>query len=371
MNRNRKNENKLTLSLIICMMVVMFSCKDNDFDKDYSLVDAGALSVDQSVLTFDANADTKTAKFTALPAAGSIWGYRKSADWISVVQYEDRLEISVTLYEGLTYNDDKKIYEHKDREGRVTLVKEGADGTSSEVSEIKVVQKYEVPRSTDWDNSSVGEYIWEWNGKDAKNVVIPTNYNKAWDSTYVADGNKHYYYVYKIIGTNASNFEQSVNDSIRPNRQIKIVNKEDNTSRDTLRAYLIITDKDSKKIHLRRALKVADREDEFAFKQDEVTVKADSAAVEVEIVALTAKSDSVECKITKIDDNGFTNDWVFLPKDELNKFKSGDKIQLIVAANTSTSDGRQAILELVAAKNGASFNPPVYLIIKQNQKLVY
>jgi hypothetical protein len=333
---------------------MMFSCTDTDFDKDYTRVDAGSFV--STEITFNANAGTQEVTFPAAPE-GSVWGYRKSADWISVVQSNGKYLISVSLYEGL---DDNKF---TNREGTVTFVKEEDGGLSVDAGVIKVTQTYAVPSATNWDNSTVTPLLWDWNGKDS--LVVDLNTQK-WNETDLDGDNKPYYkYVYKIIGQGASSFEQTVNDSVRPKRIIKVANKEENKGRDKVTAYLIVTDKGGTTIHVRRELTVNNRPGDFVLNTEEVLVSADKNDVEVEATALKKEADEIVCKlVTPAGCNWIT---VLEPTDPL---KGGGKIQLTVAANASTTDGREAKLELVNA-SGASFNPPVYLTIKQNQKPVY
>ncbi|MDR1581742.1 MAG: hypothetical protein LBS55_00520 [Prevotellaceae bacterium] len=359
MNRNRKGENKLALSLVICLMIMVFSCTDNDFDKDYTRVDAG-LNVNAD-LTFDANAGgTKEVTFTQVPA-GAVWGYRKSADWINVVQYNNKLEISVVLYEGIT---DKEL---KDREGTVTLIKEADGGSSVEAGVIKVKQTHGVPSGTNWDNGEVTPLSWDWNSKDSLVVDLDT---QKWNETGLDGDNKKYYkYVYKIIGDKASSFEQTVNDSVRPSRIIKIAKKDDNKDRDAIKAYLIVTDKDGTTIHVRRELTIENRLGDFTLNDEtekKIVVSADKQDVEVEAIALKKASDTIVCKLIESENY----DWIAV-QEPLDPLKGGGKVKVTVNANTSTSDAREAKLELVNADGDASFDPPVYLYIKQNQKLVY
>jgi hypothetical protein len=352
MNKNKLKENMLKLSLIICLSIVMFSCIDTDFDKDYTLIDAG-LGVNTS-LTFDANAGTQEVTFPTVPE-GSVWGYRKSADWISVAQYNNKLVISVPLFEGLVED------ELSDRNGTVTLVKEAADGLSVEAGKIEIKQTYAVPGTTNWDNNAT-TYQWEWNSKDSQPVAFAANDTKWNETALDGDGKPYYKYVYKIIGKGASSFEQTVNDTVRPSRTIKLANKEENKGKEKeVIAYFIVTDKDGTTIHLRRELKVDFRKGDFILNPDEVVVSADKHETEIEIISLNAEADIIECTIKS---NG---DWITVPTDIL---KGGDKFKIEIAANEENTEGRETQIELVK-KSGESFVPPVYLTVKQNQKLYY
>jgi hypothetical protein len=333
---------------------MMFSCTDEDFDKNYTPVDAG-LGVN-AALTFDANAGTQEVTFATVPE-GSIWGYRKSNDWISVAQFNNRLVISVPLYEGLTEVDGK--LKLTDREGTVTLVKEAAGGVNVEAGSIKVTQTCAVPGATNWDSGAI-PYTWNWNEKDT--VTVSFANPNVWSETGTDnDGKPYYKYVYKINGAGASNFVQTVNDSVRPVRTIKIANKDDNNAREeNVVAYFIVTDKDGTKIYARRTLTVEYREGNFTLNTDKVTVSADKTEVEVEAIPLNADADKLKCKLIGLENY----DWITLPT-EVNTGK--DKFVITVAANSDTAAGREAVIELVS-ESGASFNPPVYLTIRQNQK---
>jgi hypothetical protein len=351
MNKNRRIENKLALSLIICLSIMMFSCTDEDFDKTYTRIDAG-LGINTS-LTFDANAGKQEVSFPATPE-GSIWGYRKSADWISVVQYNNRLEISVPLYEGL--NDGVPA----NREGTVTLVKEAEGGLNVEAGSIAITQTYNVP-STGWDSNEV-PYSWKWNEKDALDVVFADP--GKWNETALdGDGNPYYKYVYKFIGKGASSFEQTVNDTVRPNRTIKIANKDNNNNKEEdVVAYFIVTDKDGENIYVRRKLTVEYRKGDFILSAEKITVSADETEVEVEAISLSENADKLKCKIKQE-----SYDWITFPIDV---YTGGGKFKFTIAANESKTDGREATIELVS-ESGTSFDPPVYLKIEQNQKPAY
>jgi hypothetical protein len=355
MNRNKIVENKMRFFLIICLATVMFSCTEDDFSKDYTLVDAG-LSVNTAI-TFDANAGTQEVSIPNVPE-GAVWGYRKSADWISVVQYNNRMVISVPLFEGIV---EKSIL--ADREGSVTLVKEAAGGTSVEAGSIKVTQTCAVPGSTNWDDGSAPSYSWRWNNKDPL-IVDFVNHQNDWNETAVGgDGKPYYKYVYKIIGEDASNFEQTENDTVRSVRTTKLANTEDNNAKESeVVAYFIVTDRDGTKIHLRRKLTVGYRDGDFILDPDKVTLSSDEAEVEVKAVSLNTAADDLKCKIKAASYN-----WITLPTDVLT---GGGNFKFAVAANEDTTAGREAVLELVN-ESGASFNPPVYLTIQQNQKPEY
>lgn len=361
MNKNKFKENKLILSLVICLSIVMFSCNDTDFSKDYTLVDAG-LNINTS-LTFDANAGTQEVSLSSTVPDEAVWGYRKSADWISVAQYNNRLVISVTLFEGLMpiEGSDPTRYELADRKGTVTLVKEAAGGLSVEAGTVSITQTYAVPGATNWDSQGVPAYLWEWNNKDSLSVDFADG--TKWNETALDGDKKPYYkYVYKIIGEGASNFEQPVNDSVRPNRNIKLVNKENNTGKEKeVIAYFIVTDKDGTTIHVRRELKVEYRKGDFSLNTDEVVVSSDEQEIEVEAISWSAGADKINCKIEG------SYDWITTPTEVLT---GGGKFKFAIAANEETTKGREARFELVK-ESGASFDPPVYLTIKQNQKLDY
>jgi hypothetical protein len=366
MNKNRRIENKLALSLIICLSIMIFSCKDEDFDKNYTLVDAGSLSVSSASLTFNANAGMQEVSLTTPPPEGSRWGYRKSADWISVVQYGNRLEISVPLYEGLTYNNDLKKSEIIDRKGTVTLVKEAEGGLSVEAESIAITQTYTVPSVGNWDSNET-PYAWSWDEKSEMNIIFtdPTKWN---ETALDGDGNPYYKYVYKIIGDGASSFEQTVKDTVRPDRTIKIANKDDNSGKEKdVIAYFIVTDKDGENIYVRRKLTVEYRKGDFALDPDKVTVSADKTDVEVEAVSLSEAADKFKCKFKQ---EGDVYDWITFPPEDEYTYTGGGKFKFTIAANPSTSEGREAEVELVK-DSGASFTPPVFLTIKQNQKSVY
>jgi hypothetical protein len=357
MNKNRTIENKMKFFLIICFAAVMFSCKE-DFSKDYTLVDAG-LGVNTS-LTFGANAETQEVTFPTVPE-GAVWGYHNSENWISVTQYYDKLVISVPLFDGLVEKDDKLTL--ADREGTITLVKEAAGGTSVEAGSIKVKQTYAVPTATNWDNAAVS-YSWEWNNKDSLSVEFQ-NHQNEWKETALDGDDKPYYkYVHKIIGEGVSSFVQTVTDTVRPVRTIKIANKNDNNNKEkNVVAYFIVTDKDGTKIYLRRPLTVKYREGSFILSTDEVTLSSAKTEVEVEAISLSGAADDLKCKFAKPADC----DWITVPDDALT---GGGKFKIDVAENEDTTAGREAQLELVS-ESGASFNPPVYLKIRQNQKPEY
>jgi hypothetical protein len=339
----------LKMSLIICLSTVMVSCVETDFNKDYTLVDAG-LVVNTS-LTFNANASKQEVSFPSAVPEEAVWGYRKSADWISVAQFNNRLEISVPLFEGLA-----------DRTGTVTLIKEAAGGLSVETGKIEITQTYSVPDATNWDSQAV-PYYWEWNSKDSLPVVFANN--TKWNETALdGDGKPYYKYVYKIIGDGASSFEQTVNDSVRPNREIKLANKEENKGKEKqVEAYFIVTDKDGTTIHVRRKLTVDYRKGNFIFNSEKVVLSSDKHEVEVEAISLSSEADTIKCKI-KAD---ASYDWITFPTEILT---GGGTFKIAVAANASNTDGREAKIELVKG-SGESCVPPVYLTIKQNQKAYY
>jgi hypothetical protein len=361
MNKNITVKNGLSFSLIICLIMVMFSCTETDFSKDYTLIDAG-LGVNAS-LTFDANAGTQTVTLSAVPE-GAVWSFRKSADWITVTPYNDRLVISTSLYDGLA---DKKINDVDvkvlaNREGSVTLIKEAAGGINVEAGTIQITQTFAVPNN--WD-SKEETYSWEWNGKDTFDVIFGTH-QIDWDATDLDGDKKPYYkYAYKIIGEDVSNFVQTVSDTVRPApRAIKLTNKEDNTGKEKdAVAYLIVTDKDGKSIHLRRKLVVKYRKGDFVFNPDKVTLAAAGGDVKVSAVSLSAAADKLKCKIKAND----VPDWITVPDDVLT---GGGDFTIAVKANTSETEAREAVVELVS-DTGTPFNPPVLLKIEQNQKLFY
>jgi hypothetical protein len=348
--------------------ICVFSCKDDNFDKNYTWVDAGLKGVEKT-LNFDANAGTQIVSFTA-PPEGSTWSYNKKDDWITVVRHNGELEISVALYEGIT--DDKL----KDREGTVILVQETKDGIIEDAGTITVKQTCAVPNN--WDNAPIPSYSWNWNKKDTFAVDLSAK-QLAWDSTYLDDNNKQAYkYVYKIVGKDAANFVQTEIDTVgyRPNRQIKIANTANNESRDTLLAYLIVTDKDSKTIHVRRELKVFPRVGDFKLDKEEIYVTADSIVLEVEATALNKKSDSIIWTLIEVDEYKNKSDysWITVLVNAKDTLRGSGKVKITVAANPSKDNTRLAILELVElGKNNVTkpFDPRVYLYIYQDRKSMY
>jgi hypothetical protein len=330
------------LSLMFCMAIAMFSCTDPDFDKDYTLIDAG-LNV-TATLDFGADAATQDVTFAAAPE-GSVWGYRKSGDWISVTQYNNKLSISVSLWEGMGT-----------REGAVILVKEAAGGKSVEAGTITVKQGSAV--TGNWDTTPV-EYSWEWNEKDTVTVALASQ----WSDT-TADG--AYKYAYKIIGEGASGFVQTETDTVRAQRTIKLTTTKENTDKEKdVVAYFIVTDKAGTKIYVRRELTIKYRTDNFIVNPQEVVVSASKAEVEVEVTSLNKKADDIQHKLAFKD--GGAPDWIVLPADTL---KGDGKFKITINANDDAANARTDTVELVQA-NGTSFNPPVYLTVKQNQKPVY
>jgi hypothetical protein len=365
--------------LIIGLTVMMFSCAEDLSDIDYKWADAG-LNINQS-LTFSANAGTQTIKFPATPPKNSLWNIRKSekSDWIEVSRYDDSLVISAALYDGLT--DDTV----KDRKGSVILVKEGEDGTIVEAGTINVTQTCAIPGSDKWDSDPVTPYKWDYNGNDTVPVNFPASKQTEWGSKsiIVVDGEdtEVYNYVYKIIGKNASYFAQTEVDDIRPNREIKLAAIEKNEERDTLSAWLIVTDRGNKTIHLRRELRIAARALEFIFDKDEIVVSHDATVVEVEAISFNKKNDSIVCKLVEVDSESYESndydwvkvisDWTVINDEEGKPIKGRGKFTIAVSPNSDWVDAREAKLELVNNKTGASFDPPVYLSIIQNQKPKY
>jgi hypothetical protein len=176
-----------------------------------------------------------------------------------------------------------------------------------------------------------------------------------------------YKYVYKITGGGASNFEQTVVDTVRKDRVIELKCKEANTRRtDSIKAYFIVTDKDGEKIYLSRKLTAKYRPGDFAFSSDTLVFPSDSVEKEVEVSSLNKEADAIECKI-KTDDNWIIYDAnkVFKVDADTKKFK----VKFTITEN-KTGSGREAKFELVKSADGTSFNPKVELVIRQNQKFV-
>lgn len=340
-------------SLMFCLAIAMFSCTDPNFDKDYTLIDAG-LGVTSTLEFADADAATKDVTFAAAAPEGSVWGYRKSHDWISVAQYSNKLSISVTLFEGP--DSDGKY--PASREGTVMLVKEAADGKIVEAGTITVKQGTNIADS--WDNTPVA-YEWEWNDTAASKAFTVSDLGNKWGEV-EADAFK---YVYKIIGGGASSFEQTVNDTVRTPRTIKLKATKENTDKEKdAVAYFIVTDKGGTKIHVRRKLTVKYRTGTFILNPQEFVVSSAEQQVEVEATSLNAASDAI---LHKLAFKESPPDWIILPPDTL---KGDGKFKITIKANNSQTAGRTDTVELVKI-DGASFDDPIYLTIKQNQRPAY